>query len=67
MVDAIREYGETEEKRGRLRRGALQAWDEYQGNGRHVTGENHRLAENMGRVMANKTRPHVCRKHKRDV
>jgi len=30
---------ETEDKREQLRRDALQAWEEYQENGRHVTGE----------------------------
>lgn len=38
MVDAIREYVETEEQRGQLRH-MLQAWDEYQESGRRVTGE----------------------------
>jgi len=39
MVDAIREYVVKEEKREQLRRDALMAWDEYQENGLHVSGD----------------------------
>lgn len=39
MVDAIREYVVKEEKREQLRRDVVLAWDEYQENGLHVTGD----------------------------
>ncbi|HEI8867266.1 CopG family ribbon-helix-helix protein [Serratia sp. AKBS12] len=39
MREAIREYVEREEKREALRNDALQAWETYQANGRHLTQE----------------------------
>ncbi|MBP1131699.1 MULTISPECIES: CopG family ribbon-helix-helix protein [Serratia] len=37
MREAIREYVEREEKREALRKDALQAWETYQANGKHLT------------------------------
>ncbi|AMG99135.1 ribbon-helix-helix protein, CopG family [Serratia liquefaciens] len=37
MREAIREYVEREEKREALRKDALQAWEMYQTNGKHLT------------------------------
>lgn len=39
MREAIREYVEREEKREALRNDALQAWETYQANGKHLTQE----------------------------
>ncbi|MGO4746585.1 CopG family ribbon-helix-helix protein [Serratia quinivorans] len=37
MREAIREYVEREEKREALRKDALQAWETYQTNGKHLS------------------------------
>jgi predicted transcriptional regulator len=37
MREAVEQYVEREEKRGRLRQDALAAWTEYQTTGLHVT------------------------------
>ncbi|MDT3251941.1 CopG family ribbon-helix-helix protein [Serratia sp. root2] len=37
MREAIREYVEREEKREAVRNDALQAWETYQANGKHLT------------------------------
>lgn len=39
MREAIREYVEREEKREAFRQAGLQAWEEYQQTGLHLTGE----------------------------
>ena len=39
MREAIQQYVEREEKREALRQAALQAWQEYQVTGLHVTGD----------------------------
>lgn len=39
MREAIAQYVEREEKREALRRQTLDAWDEFQATGRHVTGD----------------------------
>jgi predicted transcriptional regulator len=39
MREAIREYVEREEKREALRKDALQAWEAYQANGKHLSQE----------------------------
>ena len=39
MREAITQYVEREEKREALRQAALQAWQEYQVTGLHVTGD----------------------------
>lgn len=39
MHEAIHQYVEREEKREALRQDALNAWNEYQVTGLHVTGE----------------------------
>ncbi|MBB3441197.1 CopG family ribbon-helix-helix protein [Rhizobium sp. BK379] len=39
MREAIAQYVEREEKREALRRQTLDAWDEFQATGLHVTGD----------------------------
>lgn len=39
MREAIREYVEREEKRDSFRQDALQAWENYQTTGLHLTGD----------------------------
>ena len=39
MREAIQQYVEREEKREALRQATLQAWQEYQTTGLHVTGD----------------------------
>ncbi|WP_153044025.1 CopG family ribbon-helix-helix protein [Kerstersia gyiorum] len=39
MREAIAEYVEREEKRESFKREALEAWDDYQRTGLHLTGE----------------------------
>lgn len=39
MREAIREYVEREEKREALKQEAINAWQEYQETGLHVTGD----------------------------
>jgi predicted transcriptional regulator len=39
MREAISQYVEREEKRAAFRQGAVNAWNEYQETGLHVTGE----------------------------
>ncbi len=39
MREAIAQYVEREEKREALRHQTLDAWDEFQATGRHVTGD----------------------------
>ena len=39
MNEALLQYLEREEKSERLRQDTLDAWDEYQATGLHVTGE----------------------------
>ncbi|MCU7850435.1 MAG: CopG family ribbon-helix-helix protein [Candidatus Thiodiazotropha sp. (ex Lucinoma kastoroae)] len=39
MCEAIRNYVEREEKRETFKQDALQAWDAYQANGRHLSLE----------------------------
>jgi len=39
MREAIAQYVEREEKREALRQQTLDAWDEFQATGRHVTGD----------------------------
>ncbi|MDP2784684.1 MAG: ribbon-helix-helix protein, CopG family, partial [Sulfurimicrobium sp.] len=39
MREAIRQYVEREEKREAFRQDAINAWQEYQETGLHVTGE----------------------------
>jgi len=39
MREAIREYVEREEKRESFRQDALQAWENYQASGLHLTGD----------------------------
>ncbi len=39
MCEAIAQYVEREEKRESLKNDALEAWDDYQENGQHVTSQ----------------------------
>ncbi len=39
MREAIEQYVDREEKREEFKRDALEAWEEYQATGLHVTGE----------------------------
>ena len=39
MREAIEQYVEREEKREQFRQSALEAWEEYQATGLHVTSE----------------------------
>ncbi len=39
MLEAIRQYVEREEKREALRQDGINAWNEYQATGLHVTGD----------------------------
>jgi predicted transcriptional regulator len=39
MLEAIRQYGEREEKREAYRQDGIRAWNEYQATGLHVTGD----------------------------
>ena len=39
MREAIEQYVEREEKREEFRRGALDAWEEYQATGLHLTAD----------------------------
>ena len=39
MCEAIAQYVEREEKRESLKKDALEAWDDFQENGQHVTSQ----------------------------